>query len=45
MRSDSGMEPGPLIWVMLRAHEGVEGDQPFNVQPTQMVSIHVHVHY
>lgn len=39
VRSDSGTEPGPLIRVKLRTHEGVEGDQPFNVQPTQMVSV------
>lgn len=42
VESDSTTEPGPLIRVMLRAHEGVEGDQPFTVQPTQMVSHIMH---
>ena len=35
--SYSGLESDPVVRVFLRAHEGVQADKPFAVQPTQMV--------
>ena len=40
--SHSRLESGPVVRVFLRAHEGVQADKPFSVQPTQMVQWQSH---
>ena len=36
--SETNDEGGPLIRVVMRPHEGVEGRKPFRVEPSQMVN-------